>query len=507
MNIASSLEPYLIVFTASACGLIIEIVAGRILAPTIGVSLYTWTSIIGVVLAGISLGNYLGGWIADRLGSQTLLGFILLAGGISSISVLPLVNLVSDAFDALPIIARIVLLTSTLFFLPSSILGMVSPLVIKLRLKDLAKTGNVVGKIYAISTLGSIFGTFIAGFVLIQYMGSRPVLVLISLILVGMALAFGRLWRAKMPGVGFMAVFVSLAIFVLMGHGTDSPCLKESNYFCIKVRDDVVDGNKPVKVLTLDKLVHSHVSLEDPTLLVYKYERIFSEVASQVANRNPSLVTLSIGGGGYTLPRYLEVTYPKSTVDVIEIDREVTKVAYEYLGLSPNSRITSYNRDARIVIPDLKRGAYDVVFGDAFNDLSVPYHLTTSEFNEEIKSLLNENGMYVANIVDRLWSGNFLRSFVHTVEGSFPYVYLLSDDDDWERDLRDTYVVVGSLRPLSLDSIQTASAAIGNSNPLTHFMPSQMFHEWTTFKNNVFLTDDYAPVENMLAPLFLDTSK
>ena len=131
-RLASSLKPYVIVFTASACGLVIEIVAARILAPSIGVSLYTWTSIIGVVLAGISIGNYLGGRLADRFPSPTTLGLILLAGGIFSLSVLPLVDIVSEAVQTLLLIPRIVLLAATLFFIPSLFLGMVTPVVIKL---------------------------------------------------------------------------------------------------------------------------------------------------------------------------------------------------------------------------------------------------------------------------------------------------------------------------------------------------------------------------------------
>ncbi|MEE9184432.1 MAG: fused MFS/spermidine synthase, partial [Acidimicrobiia bacterium] len=128
-------------FTASASTLVIEIVAGRILAPDIGVSLYTWTSIIGIVLAGISIGNYLGGLAADRYPQQRTLGLILLAGGLSSLAVLPLVGVASNVFDGLSLVPRIVFLTVTLFFLPSLILGMVTPVVIKLRLRDLASTG------------------------------------------------------------------------------------------------------------------------------------------------------------------------------------------------------------------------------------------------------------------------------------------------------------------------------------------------------------------------------
>jgi hypothetical protein len=159
---------YVIVFVASACTLILELVAGRILAPYIGVSLYTWTSIIGVVLAGISLGNYLGGRIADRWPHRHTVGVLLAAGGLASLAILPLINIATAIPTAqlvdpsntlggvLPLdraailIGRIVVITTLIFLPPSFILGMVSPVVIKLVLKDLEHSGGVVGKVTAL---------------------------------------------------------------------------------------------------------------------------------------------------------------------------------------------------------------------------------------------------------------------------------------------------------------------------------------------------------------------
>ena len=504
LRIANSLKPYFIVFTASACGLIIEIVAGRILAPSIGVSLYTWTSIIGVVLAGISAGNYLGGRIADWLPSPTTLGVILLAGGISSLSVLPLVGPVSTAYETLPVTTRIVLLTATLFFLPSFILGMVTPVVIKLQLQDLAHTGNVVGKIYAISTAGSIFGTFITGFVLIQWIGTRPILLVVSLVLLFMALGFGNLWRVKLPAVALLAVFVGLGSFSFI-HGTlESTCDRESNYFCIRVREREVEG-RVVSTLTLDQLVHSYVDIKDPTFLVYSYEKVFAEVATQVAQKNPDLRVLFIGGGGYTMPRFLEVQYPQSSLEAIEIDPEVTEVAFEYLGLRRDTSIVTYNQDARMKVRKLPEGQYDLVIGDAFNDVAVPYHLTTLEFNEQVRDLLNYQGIYIVNVVDKLHSGRFLRAFVNTLQRTFPHVYVMRDDARWDDDNRYTYVVAGSLWPLTSTALEEANVQAGRGQPITRFMPREEFQAWFESKDNILLTDDYAPVDNLIASLYLES--
>ena len=236
-RIAAGIAPYFIVFSASACGLIIEIVASRLLAPTVGVSLFTWTSIIGVVLAGISIGNYIGGLTADRFPTPKTLGLILLGAGLTSLAVLPLIALVSDLYSSLHILPRIVLITSTLFLVPSVILGMVTPIVIKLRLRDLSQTGNVVGRIYAVSTAGSIFGVFVTGFVLIQWIGTRPVLLGVAVFLVLMAVVFGNLWRMRVVGAVALVLFAGITAMGFVTDSLETECQVESNYFCIKVRE------------------------------------------------------------------------------------------------------------------------------------------------------------------------------------------------------------------------------------------------------------------------------
>src|ERR671939_1852934 len=223
---------YLIVFVSSCCTLILELVAGRILAPFIGVSLYTWTSIIGVVLAGISLGNYLGGRIADRWPYRRTLGVLLAAGGLASLAILPLINIATaiptaELIDtnnrlggALPLdraallILRIVVITTLIFFPPSFILGMVSPVVIKLTLRDLAHSGGLVGKVYALSTLGSILGTFATGFVLVQLLGTRMIVVGVGVVLLLLAAIFGDLVRVGRAAVPLAAGVVLVGILV-----------------------------------------------------------------------------------------------------------------------------------------------------------------------------------------------------------------------------------------------------------------------------------------------------
>ena len=178
------LTAYIITFIASFCTLVIEIVAGRILAPFVGVSLYTWTSIIGVVLAGISIGAYIGGKLADRFPERKTLGWLLLLAGIAALLIAPLTNAIALYPFSVSLMWRILFVTTLIFFIPSFLLGTISPVVVKLAIQNLDRTGNVVGKIYAFSTLGSIFGTFATGFLLISWMGTRNIILIMGAILI-----------------------------------------------------------------------------------------------------------------------------------------------------------------------------------------------------------------------------------------------------------------------------------------------------------------------------------
>src|SRR5262245_55789931 len=135
----------LLAFTSSACTLVIELIAGRIMAPYIGVSLYTWTSIIGIVLAGMSGGNFLGGVVADRFASRRTLGLIFIAGSVASLGILVITHAIADVTFGMSFLPRIVFSIAAIFFLPSLILGMVSPLVVKLALANLEHSGHTVG--------------------------------------------------------------------------------------------------------------------------------------------------------------------------------------------------------------------------------------------------------------------------------------------------------------------------------------------------------------------------
>ena len=528
----------IVVFIASFCTLVIELVAGRIMAPYVGVSLYTWTSIIGVVLAGISIGAYLGGLIADRYPRSSTLGWLLFLAGLGAFSISPLTNLIGGAYFQTSLMIRILLITTTIFFVPSCLLGMISPVVVKLTLNNLEKTGNVVGKIYAFSTLGSILGTFATGFFLISWMGTRSILLTMGIILLLSSLVFGGFFRRRRTGAflllflfllllifplagfyGYAALYSSEASFplspieslkTLYGYAFKPPLdedthfFKESNYYTIKLKRSIRGNNgNPLESLVLDHLVHSYTDLKDPLYLEYEYIRIYEEIIRWQSGRRKSFKTLFLGGGGYTFPRFIEAKYPKSEIDVVEIDPEITRVVQNYLGISTETRIRSFNEDGRWFVMNCKeKGSYDFIFGDAFNDLSIPYHLTTKEFAIQLKSLLKPDGLLLANVIDSFKKGAFMPSYIRTLEEVFGKrnVHLLTLSSDFDRIGISTCVVVASPKRLDMDDFVRVIKEKGEMTSCV--MPQDPLQQYLAERYSVILTDDYVPVDNLIAPIF-----
>ena len=502
---------YVVVFIASGCTLIIEIVAGRIIAPVVGVSLYTWTSVIGVVLAGISLGNYTGGVVADRWEGRRTMGISLALGGVSSLAILPLIRVMTDYHypPNFSLVAKIVVMTAVIFFPPAFIISMTTPIVIKLSLKDLAQTGGVVGRLYAVSTCGSILSTFLTGFVLIASFGTREIVLGVGVLLILLAATFGGLLSGSRgvatvatTAAGLLAVGV-LAVGARM-QAFNSGCDRETNYYCIRIVPTQTDG-RAVNELILDHLIHSFNDLSDPTYLHYGYEKVYAEMLSYLNQQQPDLKILQLGGGGYTMPRYVERLYPRASDEVIEIDPGVTQVAYDFMGLSPQTRVLTVNSDARVGLQAMSADQrFDLVLGDAFNDLSVPYHLTTQEFDRQLAAHLTPTGFYLANIIDKMQGGRFIPSVVRTLETVFPHVYVMSEVNSFDTAAQNTYVVAASQQPLDLARLHATKGLAADGQVLTQVMSDTAMQDWLSHASSVLLTDDYVPADNLLAPLFLE---
>jgi hypothetical protein len=447
--------------------------------------------VIGVVLAGISLGNWLGGRIADRRPGRTILSYEYLLGAAASGLILVLSRDLGAiaAPESWPADLQVLWLAAILFFLPSLVLGMVTPMIVKLSLSSLNETGRVVGRIQAAASLGSILGVFLTGFFLISAFGTRAIVADVTVALLILAVASNPFWAELPPRaaraaatVGGAAIVVTLIVTVLtMTYNED--CTRESNYYCIRVS---TDDTGRYKQLSLDLLIHGIVNPKDPSQLIYPYERLYGQVVNaKYKDRKRPLSSFAIGGGTYTFPQWLERTHHGTSV-VAEIDKEVTEVAREDLGFRDSPAIKIIHKDARPVLRDRPSGErYDLVLGDAFGDIAIPYHLVTQEFNEIVKDHLKPDGLYLVNVVDGVHY-DFLRSYIKTLMKTFPQVRLIVEPGGAQGE-QNTFVIAAGIQPPP----QTQTMA----------SPSQL-SQFLNERHATILTDDHVPVDQLLAPVF-----
>ncbi|HKM52203.1 MAG TPA: fused MFS/spermidine synthase, partial [Isosphaeraceae bacterium] len=648
-------------FLASLAFMALEMVAGRLVTRHLGSSIYGWTSVMGVLLAGLSLGNFLGGRVANLIDKEGQASWLFLVASVLILSILLLEapprfirdmlglgvshSLLSAAITwsrfhlpggpswPLSWHYRVLLVTALVFFLPAVSTGTVSPVVAKLaidRLKRLKRTGTAIGEVYAWGMVGSILGTFLTGFLLIDWIGTKGVILLLAAVMAFAATALGSVWHAVWAGVPLglcVVAFTPLSMFQKMGEEWGIRELKgdptvtkeglawvdESNYYFIKVANEPeLDSGVQRRTLVLDNLIHGYFVLGHPERLDYEYEHIYALVAyraaaasgkitldkdSAPASRpkhsaapealpdevfgddkevpNPgapkpapdkeknlvseeddrstpvlprvkasTLKTLFLGGGAYTFQRHMQYAYPGTEVDVAEIDPAVTKANFKATGLPRDTTIQTHWGDARqFVESHQNREQYDLIFGDAFNDFSVPWHLTTREFNDKIARMMSPSGVYMINIIDVYESdataqrlaekiisdenitdaakqmqirnrelararnyGGFLGAWTRTAKLSFPYLYIFGTDRELGSGQRETFVVVASKQPLDLGDLGRREGDPQfyhnerRSEPVA-YGPEDEKVVTESRSRQIILTDDYAPVENLLAPV------
>jgi len=509
----------LIVFLCSFAGMALELTATRILAQVVGVSLYTWTGVIGVMLAGTAVGNWLGGVLADRAGRSLVpaAGPGVLAGSLTAAAVAAQLVLVGfftlaavEVFDPLPLVPRILAWTFALFFLPMVGLGTISPQVIRLTVGDLRSAGRVAGRVYAWSTTGAIVGTFATGYVLISVVGMYRTVLGVGVIAGVVALLVARVWerRAVLYALSLVAGLAAAGFVLLTPQATKITL--ETNYFSIRV---VPDADRPgVLKLQQDMLVHSWVKPDDPMYLHYPHEQIQMEFLRAAP---PNANVLVIGGGGYTYPRAAKTELPGTRMEVVEIDPGVTAVAYSHLGLDPALGIISYNLDGRQFVSErAKPAAYNLISLDAVNDLSVPAHLLTREFNEAIRRILAPNGVYLVTVIDTPEYGGLWKATLLTLRKTFEHVELLSPSSSWHPGEQGVFVIYAADHPLDLDAVRAAprkpsgeafAAAIGTTawpTGWTHRPPAGEVERLLNHGEPLILTDQFAPVDNLMAEVF-----
>ncbi len=487
------------VFLSSALLLVLEIVAARLIAPYVGVSLYTWTAIIGVILAGLSLGNWFGGVWADAGADEKAAGITLAVGGLSCLAILVLLMLIAPVIQEsrLSLLSASFIYVLVLFFLPAVLLGVVTPLLTTLALRLDSRSGHVVGRMHALAALGSIAGTFITGYWLVQAFGTKNIIVGASLGMFFLAAPFLR--GATKPAVALVMGALLLAAATYARQGFINPCDRESNYFCIRVvNQSQAAPFGEARALVLDHLVHGINHDSAPELLLAPYVQLMAELALwQRGSGTQPLRYFFVGGGAYTLPRGVKTLDPGAEITVAEIDPLVTETAKRRLFLDPRG-MNIIHADARVVLRRFKPGQFDVIVGDAFHDVSLPYHLVTREYAGLVKSRLAPKGLYLLNVSDIYPNPKLVKSIWKTLAQEFRYVSVWLDKLP-RAPVRQTFVLAASDAAPFPDRIE----ARHGMRRSWYRINEPLAATGTPLSALPVLTDDYVPVERLIAPLLV----
>ncbi len=483
---------YILEITVFICGgvvMIFEIVGSRVLAPFLGTSIFVWTSLIGVILGSLSVGYWFGGKIADKYPKLQNLSIIIFCASIS-IGIMTIIKspLLFFLRESIPNIKYSSVVASLILFAPASILlGMVTPYAVKLKIKSLDESGSTVGNLFAVSTIGSIIGTFLAGFYLIPKIGTTKLLILLSLILAVTSVGISLKHFLKIKLYVIALIFLGFCVFNILTKKYEANGFFDidTNYSRVWIHNyEDFETGQSVKRMMIDGRNSSAIFVGNNELVheQAKYYHLAKHFNPNFKN------ALMIGGATYAFPEnYLE-TYPNAKIDVVEIDPQITELAKKYFNLKENPRLNIYHEDARTYLHRTQK-KYDVIFGDAFtSQCSVPYQLTTKEAIQRKYDILNDDGIVVLNLISAIEgdSGKFLRAEYSTYKDVFPQVYLFPVRDFLDGEETQNIILI---------ALKSETVPIFESDD---FELNQYFrHLW---KKDIILdipilTDDFAPVD------------
>ena len=475
-----------LVFGASAAVLVVELVALRLLAPYLGLTLETSTVVIGSALAAIAAGSWSGGRLADAVPPRRLLAPLLAISGVAVAATPPAVR-AAGSVEGGTILLMIV--AGLGIVIPGTFLSAITPMVTKLRLSSLDQTGRVVGRLSGIGTVGAIVGTVVTGFILISRVPVSGIMVGLGIALVAAAVAVELRFRSARWAA------VPALLLVLSGVGAavaPGGCDAETAYHCAVVVHDPERATG--RVLLLDGAPHSYVDLADPTHLEFAYARsVVAAIDTAYAPGQP-LRAYHLGAGALTLPQFLEHTRPGGQNLVSEIDPGVVAIDRERLGYDPRGGISVQVEDGRLGLRRLTAGSQDLVVGDAFGGISVPWHLTTQEAVREVERVLSPDGTYLVNMIDR-GPLAFARAEVATLGAEFDHVALMARTDTLARTGGGNLVAIASPAPIDTAGI---AARLADTDTGWGVITGAELDAWVDGAS--VLNDDYAPVDQLLTP-------
>ena len=505
---------YLIAFTSGMTTLAIELSASRLLGSVFGNSNLVWANVIGLMLLYLTAGYFLGGRLADRFPREdVLLRLILWASFLSGLIPLagrPIIaraaQAVFGAEAALALGSFIVILL--LFSLPVTLLGTVSPFIIRLAVTDISGSGSVAGQVYAISTLGSLVGTFLPVLATIPRIGTTSTFLLFSGLL--FAVAFIALWRINRKMAlpfALLPLILALPAGAVFGSPLRAPAPDarliydgESAYNYIQVQEDA-DG---YRYLYLNEGQGIHSQWHETEVFFSGTWDYF--LAAPYFNQAPFRAEefrslLLIGSAAGTIPRQHAAVYGDIPIDGIELDRKIVDLGAEFFGMDKAAmpQLTTRIGDGRFLLNRIDK-QYTVVAIDAYRPPYIPWHLTTVEFFNEVKVRLSDEGVVAINVGRTDTDRRLVDALSQTLLELFPSVHAIDVPNSFNT------ILVATNRPTSASNLKANLSALGDSaNPMLHHILSAAAHNLVPLgESDIVFTDDRAPVETLVDSIVLD---
>ncbi len=500
-----------LVFVAGTASMSLEFAASRILIPVFGSSIYTWGSLIGVILTGLSLGYHIGGKLADKNPNFLKLCLVIFSAGLYIIFIPFIAPTLTSSFIQFVSDGQYASLLAvfTLLIVPTFLLGIVSPYAIKLATRRLTELGNVSGNLYSLSTIGSIVGTFLTVFVLIPTFEINYIIFGLGVTLMVFSSLFGL---ARLPKILAVFVVVLLLFFpsvslssagTIMVHTGMLVYEKETLYSHL----DVIDYGS-IRTLYLDGNIHSQMYKDKPEELVNTYTKYFH--LGFLFNPNVKDV-LFVGGGGFSGPKNFLSVYSDVRIDVVEIDPDVISAARDYFNLPVNndgSRLMIYNDDARNFLSKTEK-KYDLIILDAFSKNYVPFHLMTLEYFQLLDKKLTSDGVIISNSIGSMTGdrSDIVRAVYKTISQIFPSVYVFPTENNSGNLQNIMLAAMKTPTEYSKDELRQLASNNDNNNhnsstALADLDYLEHLYETELKTSDVpLLTDQFAPVEILINPV------
>lgn len=494
----------LMAFLSGASIMVVEISANRILAPWFGNSIYTWSGLIGVILVAMSCGYYMGGRLIDRNSNYLILPHLFLASAFLTLSVPFLEAFLTRYLENIDIIWGPVIATAILFATPAFLLGAVSPIATRLisLLSSDRQIGIAAGSVGMLSTMGSVIGTFLAGFVLIPMVQINIIFGITGSILALLAVAGYILFNKKSSktlvttaSVAILAFGVTLSMFIMNTKRHESIIFdKNTFYHRIRVQKQDRYTDDSLKVIYLDSTVEG-AQYEKSKEIPIEYQRYW-ELVKVFAPEPKSAAFL--GAGSFTMPEALADSYPDAKIDVMEIDPEVVEVGRRFFRVNDYPQISPVVGDARRSLRMSER-KYDLIFGDAYNGIRyIPAHLVTKEFFEIVKSSLSDNGVYMMNIITAIEGENskLFHGIVNTVMQSFEHIHVFSVNPHDMKEAQNIILVAANRK---MDMKLSARFHGKEKKRLEGLLSTYIAPSSYNIDDSLVFTDSFNPIEYIIA--------